>query len=153
MSERSRKISKLISDSATRVSYTKASVGVNVASQIRALRRRRGMTQKALAEAAGMKQSRISAVETPGYQISVETLVRLAAAFEVGLQVKFVPYSEMLHWENEYSPDSFDVVSISEDNLFLQGDETWSDDVSAYPGVSCLAEPQGDDDAETSIAS
>jgi hypothetical protein len=58
--------------------------------------------------------------ETPGAaNITLETLARLAAAFKVGLVVKFVPFSEMLNWENAFSQDAFDVVKIDADREFL----------------------------------
>jgi transcriptional regulator with XRE-family HTH domain len=114
-------IDRLINKYGSRVAYTKASVSVNVASQIKALRRRRDMTQEILAQEAEMKQSRISAIERPGATgLSIETLVRMASAFKVGLMVKFVPFSEMLKWENEYSQDIFDVISIDKDIQFIE---------------------------------
>lgn len=67
-----------------------------------------------------MKQSRISMLETPGAaNITLDTLSRIAAAFKVGVIVKFVPFSEMLQWENNYSQDDFDVVRINSDTAFL----------------------------------
>jgi hypothetical protein len=67
-----------------------------------------------------MKQARISAMEKPGEAaFSLETLIRLAAAFRVGLQVRFVPHSEMLDWENRYSQDDFSPVPIEKDYKFL----------------------------------
>jgi helix-turn-helix protein len=78
------------------------------------------MTQAVLADEAGMKQSRISAMETPGKtNFNLETLVSLAATLKVGLMVNFVPFSRMLRWENEHSQDAFDVPSIDEDIEFL----------------------------------
>jgi transcriptional regulator with XRE-family HTH domain len=78
------------------------------------------MTQKQLAELANMAQPRISAMEQPGETaFNIETLVRLASAFKVGLKVEFVGFSEMLAWENNYSQDEFDVVSLDQDNAFL----------------------------------
>jgi transcriptional regulator with XRE-family HTH domain len=75
--------------------------------------------QSDLARAAGLHQSRISMFETPGAaNMTLETLARLAAAFKVGLVVKFVPFSEMLRWENEYSQDSFEVTPIEKDIEF-----------------------------------
>ena len=50
---------------------------------------------------------------------TLETLARLAATFRTGLVVKFVPYSEMLRWENSFSTDAFNVVRIEEDQRFL----------------------------------
>jgi hypothetical protein len=57
--------------------------------------------------------------ETPGAaNMTLETLARLAAAFKVGLVVKFVPFSEMLRSENDYSQDSFRVTPIDKDVEF-----------------------------------
>jgi transcriptional regulator with XRE-family HTH domain len=76
--------------------------------------------QADLAKAARLHQSRISMFETPGAaNMTIETLARLAAAFKVGLVVKFVPFSEMLAWENHFSQDSFNVVKIDVDQDFL----------------------------------
>ena len=59
--------------------------------------------------------------ETPGAaNLTLETLAKLAAAFKVGLIVDFVPFSEMLRWENHYSQDSFDVTRIDEDVEFIE---------------------------------
>lgn len=79
--------------------------------------------QSDLAKAAGLHQSRISSFETPGAaNVTLETLSRLAAAFEVGLIVKFVPMSEMLRWENEFSQQSFRVRKLGVDEQFLSPD-------------------------------
>lgn len=58
--------------------------------------------------------------ETPGAaNMTLETLSRLAAAFKVGLVVKFVPFSEMLRNENQYSQDQFFVTPLDRDIEFL----------------------------------
>jgi hypothetical protein len=78
------------------------------------------MTQQEFAVEADMKQPRISAMEKPGaIKFNIETLVRLAAAFRVGLLVKFVPISEMVNWENEFSQDKFNVVTFDKDAELL----------------------------------
>jgi transcriptional regulator with XRE-family HTH domain len=120
VSERSKLISKLLKDRKARFAYIKAKLGVLVPSQIRALRFRSGMLRQAdLAKAAAMQQSRISVLETPGANLTIETLANLAAVFKVGLVVKFVPFSEMLTWENSFSQDSFKVLPLNEDRNFL----------------------------------
>jgi len=69
-----------------------------------------------------MKQSRVSAMEQPGaVNFNIETLVRSAATYGVGLVVRFVPFSEMLRWENSFDQDAFDVVPIGEDTEFITG--------------------------------
>jgi transcriptional regulator with XRE-family HTH domain len=121
MSERSNLIHRLLESVDSRTSYIKAKLGVLVPSQIRSLRLQSEMPRQAdLAETAGLHQSRISMFETPGAaNMTLETLARLAAAFKVGLVVKFVPFSDMLAWESGFSQDSFTVVKIDKDQDFL----------------------------------
>jgi transcriptional regulator with XRE-family HTH domain len=117
MNERSKKISKLLHDFDARRAYIKATLGILVPSKIRALRLKSNMPRQSdLAAEARMHQSRISMFETPGEaNVTLETLAKLAAAFKVGLKVEFVPFSDMLRWENDYSQDAFDVTRIEED--------------------------------------
>lgn len=120
MSSRSQTISKLLNEKSSRESYLKAKLNQIIPSQIKALRLKESWTQKALGEKAGMKQARISAMEKPGETaFSLETLIRLASAFRVGLQVKFVSYSEMLKWDDKFSQDNFAVTPIEKDETFL----------------------------------
>ena len=119
MSERSKLIARLLNERDYRANYIRAKLDVLLPSQLRALRLRRELTQPILAGQAGMKQSRISAMETPGRtNFNLETLVRMAATFNVGLVVKFVTFSEMRSWENDYSQDTFDVIPIGKDESF-----------------------------------
>lgn len=129
MSERSNLISKLLSSVDTRTAYIKAKLGILVPSQIRALRINSEMPRQAdLAKAAGLHQSRISMFETPGAaNMTIETLARLAAAFKVGLVVRFVPMSDMLRWENDHSQDSFTVVPMERDCEFIDPDAPWKE--------------------------
>ena len=115
-------ISKLIKDRASREAYIGAKLKVLIPSQIRALRLRSNTPrQEDLANAAAMKQSRISAMETPGtVNFNLETLVRIASALKVGLIVKFVSFSEMLEWENGFSQDEFNPVTIDNDAEFAR---------------------------------
>lgn len=120
MSERSQLISRLIKNRATRESYIGAKLKVLIPSQIRALRlKSQTPRQEDLAKEAQMRQSRISAMETPGaVNFNLETLVRIASALKVGLIVKFASFSEMLAWENEFSQDVFDPITIDVDPNF-----------------------------------
>lgn len=122
MKERLTYISKLLVETKARAAYIKAKLGVLVPSQIRALRLKSDMPRQSdLARAAGMQQSRISMFETPGAaNVTLETLAWLAAIFKVGLIVKFVPFSEMLRWENTFSQDDFSVTKINDDRAFLE---------------------------------
>jgi len=121
VSERSEVISKLLSDIDARTAYIRAKLGTLVPAQIRAVRLKSDMPRQLdLAKEAQLHQSRISMFETPGAaNVTLETLSRLAAAFKVGLVVKFVPFSDMLQWENEFSQDTFNPTKIDNDQAFI----------------------------------
>jgi transcriptional regulator with XRE-family HTH domain len=120
VSERSELTSKLKDHAESRASYIRGKLNVLIPAQLRALRLKRELKQADLASEADMKQSRISAMERPGaVKFNLETLIRTAAALKVGLQVKFVPFSEMLRWENAFNQDTFDVTPIDDDKRFL----------------------------------
>jgi hypothetical protein len=58
--------------------------------------------------------------ETPGVaNITLETIAKIAAALRSGVIIKFVPFSEMLQWENSFSPDAFNVKRLAEDAEFI----------------------------------
>jgi transcriptional regulator with XRE-family HTH domain len=124
-----------------RDSYVAAHISNTVASQIQLLREARGWTQKDLADKSGMGQSRISALEDPNYEnIQVGTLKRLASAFDVGLTVRFVPYSEVVDWTVHLTTEkllvsefTYDVVSAPapaparspDTTIFVNASTTW----------------------------
>jgi DNA-binding XRE family transcriptional regulator len=60
-----------------------------IARQVIALRARHGLTQEQLAERVGTSHSQISRVETGQHKTSVETLRRIADAFDAQLVVSF----------------------------------------------------------------
>jgi len=97
------------------------------------------LRQSDLAREVHMQQSRISMFETPGAaNMTLETLSRLAAAFKVGLVVEFVPFSEMLRWEDTYSQDSFNVTKIDDDIAFIAPDSVTS--IAKANGYSTITE-------------
>lgn len=111
-------------DKKFRIAYIKAKLGVLVPAQIRGLRIKSinpsMPRQKDLAIEAEMHQSRISMFETPGAaNVTLETLATIAAALRCGLKVEFVPFSQMLKWENDFSQDTFNVIRLEQDIEFL----------------------------------
>src|ERR1035441_7919637 len=108
---------RLLESRENREGFIRAKLNHLIPSQIRALRLKWDWTQNKLAEESDMKQARVSAMEKPGeVNFSLETLIRLAAAYRVALQVRFVSYSKLSKWEDEYSQDVFDVTRIDEDD-------------------------------------
>ena len=88
-----------LSDPEYRKAFVDEMVGTGLAFQIRRLRNARSLTQKALADQMGNNQVTISQWENPGYgSYSLSSLKQLASAFDVGLLVRFVSFSELADW-------------------------------------------------------
>jgi transcriptional regulator with XRE-family HTH domain len=137
VNERSELICKLKDNTDSRASYIRGKLNVLIPAQLRALRLRRELKQAELASEAEMKQSRISAMECPGaVKFNIETLIRAAAALRVGLEVKFVPFSEMLRWENTFSQDNFDVTPIDDDKRFSEPPSPSLPDIAAIDAAA-----------------
>jgi len=85
--------------------------------KIRALREQRNLSQKELGEkAGGMAQAWVSKLEDPNYgQLTISTLLRIASACDVGLQIDFVPFSQVLNSAVTLSEESFSVPSFEQD--------------------------------------
>ena len=83
-------------------------VNTTLAIQIRKMRENSQWRQSDLANCLGKHQEAISQWENPDYgRHSLTTLKSLAAAFDVALLVKFIPFSELVQ----------DMVSLSETRL------------------------------------
>jgi transcriptional regulator with XRE-family HTH domain len=97
MSELSEKLRRELCNQEYREGYDEAFLDHLIATQIRVIREQRQLTQGQLAEATGMKQSRISAIEDEDYgSWSVNTLRRVAYALGVRLRVYFDEWGTLL---------------------------------------------------------
>jgi transcriptional regulator with XRE-family HTH domain len=87
-----------------------------IAAQIKALREQRGWTQKQLAEASGMKQERICALEDVDYDAwTIKVLRRLAKAFDLTVKVSFEKFSSGILDVSRISPETLKRTSRTED--------------------------------------
>ena len=92
-----------------------------VVTQLRALRRQRKWTQADLAERAGIPQSGVARAESEDYgSWSTNTLVSLANAFDVALEIRFVPWPEYMRRLADTSPEKMEVSGFSEDQFDVQ---------------------------------
>jgi len=92
--------------------------------KIHALREQRRLSQKQLGEKTGVAQAWVSKLEDPNYgKLTLSTLLRLASAFDVGLEVNFVPFSKVLDDALSLSQESFKVASFEDDRRFSPGSE------------------------------
>jgi transcriptional regulator with XRE-family HTH domain len=99
-----------------REAFISSTISSTIAYQIRGLRKRLVLDQAALGALAGMKQTAISRLENPDYgNLSVNTLKRIARALDVGLIVRFAPFSEILRWRLAMSQGDMAPAVFSED--------------------------------------
>ena len=91
-------------------------INVGVAFQIRALRNRQNLTQGKLADLINVKQPLVSAWEDPNYgKYTLKTLKEMAKAFDIGLLVKFVPFSKLVDWTADLKPDDIAPPNFEEE--------------------------------------
>jgi transcriptional regulator with XRE-family HTH domain len=82
-----------------RAQFVDSNVNKGIAFQLRAIRDRQNLSQEKLAEMVGMNQNAISRLESPNRtRPTITTLKRLAEAFDMGLEVRFVPFSKLARW-------------------------------------------------------
>jgi hypothetical protein len=113
-------VSKKLLDKLKRKAYRSSYVGEHVrrgiATQIRAMRDQRGWNQGKLSAELDKPQSVVSRLEDPSYgKVTVQTLLEVAATFDVALQIRFVPFSTFLTQTRNLSTQSMQVISFDDD--------------------------------------
>jgi transcriptional regulator with XRE-family HTH domain len=106
-----------------RANFVASHIDKGIAYQIKSLRDQQELSQEDLAAKVGMNQNAISRLESPERgRPTITTLKRLAAAFDVALVVRFVPFSKLVKWvsgtpfvEEGLSTDSLAVPSFDEE--------------------------------------
>src|ERR1700683_1982027 len=82
-----------------RTRFVESHIGKTLAFQTRAMREKEEWSQQTLAEKIGSNQNAVYRAENPNYgKQTITTLKKLAAAFDVALIVRFVPFSELIDW-------------------------------------------------------
>jgi len=120
LSTTSRTVEKL-RDPEYRKAFVSSQINVGIPFQLRALMKARGWTQADLAVRSDMLQPRISGLLTPGRtRPNIDTLRRLAEAFDCGLVVRFAPFSELLKWSDGFDPEAFAVPEFQNDDGFVE---------------------------------
>lgn len=104
-----------------RTRFVESHTDKKLAFQIRSLRG--DSSQGEIAKITGIKQQVLSRLESPYYgKPTLTTLKKLAAAYDVGLLVEFVPFSELVnrvsgtpYIERGFGPDTMNVPSFEEE--------------------------------------
>ena len=114
-----------------RKAFVASQINIGIPFQVRSMMKHKGWTQEQLADRAGMLQPRISAILKPGKgRLNIETLRRLAEAFDCGLFVRFASFGELFRWSEEFDPESFNVSSFENDSSFKEANrstrKSWS---------------------------
>ena len=103
-------------DKTYRDAYVQSQIRTMLPFQLRSLRTSKGFSQEYVAERAGMAQPRISDLERPtGRMPNLETLCRIVSALDVALEVRFVPFSELIRNSEGFDPDNFSVKTFEEE--------------------------------------
>jgi transcriptional regulator with XRE-family HTH domain len=106
-----------------RDAYVEEHVRTSLPFQIRALREQREWTQGKLAEELKTTQTAVSRLENPEYgKLSLNSLYKLASAFDVALLIKFVPFSRLVEEFKDVSPQALSVTSFDKE---LETLEEW----------------------------
>lgn len=109
-------VSKLLKNKLYRDAYVSEHIKNGIPFQIRAMRDERDWTQARLGKEAGKPQNVISRLEDPNYgKLTIQTLLEIAAAFNVALLVKFVPFSRLVKEYEDVSPKGLSVKSIDKE--------------------------------------
>jgi transcriptional regulator with XRE-family HTH domain len=107
-------------DPEARHDYAEEFLNSYLALQIKTLRQQRQWTQEELGNRAGeMKQSRISALERADYERwTLQTLKRLAKAFDLALVVRFESFGTFLEEMTSLSREALERPSFDNDPAF-----------------------------------
>ncbi len=110
---------KGLKDREYREAFNAENVYMGIASQIRVLREQRDLSQSQLGRKANMAQERISILEdwNAGTKPTLNTLLRIASAFDVGLDVKFVSFGTVLDRAVNTNEQSLQVKSFEEESV------------------------------------
>jgi len=99
-----------------RHAYQREHIRVGIASQIRLIRNKLNISQTQLSEIVGTKQSVISRLEDPDAgSVNLNTLLKIAEAFDVSLIVKFSSFGKFLNEYQDVSPKELAVNSYDEE--------------------------------------
>ena len=90
--------------------------------QIRSLMKQKNLSQENLADRAGLSQGVVSRAANPNYgNLTLNTIIRIAAGFDVAFVGRFVPFSDLDEWFSNLSPETVSVQSFEEEDQPKRG--------------------------------
>lgn len=110
------RVERLLKSKASRDAYVLENIKRMVPFQIRTMREEREWSQAQAGEAIGKPQNVISRLESPAYgKLTLQTLLDIAKGFDVGLLIKFVPFSRLVREYEDLSPEALSAKSLSDE--------------------------------------
>lgn len=107
-----------------REAFVSEHIDTGIPFQLKALRNQRDWTQKDFEKHSGVKQAEMSRYENVNYaKFTLSTLKKLASAFDIGIMVRFVSFSELVEHELNLSPESLEAASYEDDPYFKDDPE------------------------------
>jgi len=109
---------KLSSGKEYRKEFVASLLKRGTAMQIQSLLKERGWTQAKLAQESGIKQGVISRAQNPAYgNLTFNTVIDIAAGFDVAFIGRFVPFTELAQWIDKMRDDmQFVIPSFDTEN-------------------------------------
>lgn len=100
-----------------REQFVAAQVKRGIPFQIRSLMKKQGLSQEKLALKSGLTQGVISRAADPNNgNLTLNTIIRVAAGFDVAFVGMFVPFSELVNWYSNMSEESGNILTFTEED-------------------------------------
>lgn len=114
-----------------RESFVAAQVKRGIPFQIRRLMKQEKLSQAELAARSGLTQGVVSRAADPEYgNLTLNTVIRIAAGFDMAFLCRFVPFSELGHWflglSDEPPVPRFDAEDGAHDEVHRLAREDWA---------------------------
>ncbi len=107
---------KLAKSKKYREEFVAAQVKRGIPFQIRTMLKKAGLSQEELAARAGLTQGVVSRAADPEYgNLTINTIIRIAAGFDVAFIGKLVPFSELAKWFVDLSEESLQIKTFDEE--------------------------------------
>lgn len=104
-----------------REEFVAAHVKRAIPHQARALLKARDWPQQRLAEQAHLSQGVVSRAVDPNYgNLTLNTIIRIAAGFDVAFIGRFVPFSELARWYEKLPEENFDIPSFEQERTSFE---------------------------------
>ncbi len=109
------RIRRLLDSKKSRDAYVLEHIKRHIPFQVRTMREERTWSQAKAGQAIGKPQNVISRLESPAYgKLTLQTLLDIASGFDVGLLIKFVPFSRLVEEYEDLSPEALSAKSVSD---------------------------------------